>query len=273
MSITLHCGMVYRNAKDGFPLSLLLYLIWYVLNTYAASSLCVYLPDILCQCWKHSGGMGGKKEPRQPKQAFRDLHGRPMFGNTRATQSGRCTGEPEAQNGESSPGCRQTWRPWELLYFHLAARTCTQPRPEQTVGKTTEWKRHRNDPSRIVSTAAIADNCFPLTTLTVILHYSSNWVRSDIQQGEFLCKTWKLSEIIMKLFWRDGVWHFCLAVAEWDCLTAPFLSQRSVGVCCSLEDVRSAQASSQSSSVTTYSNTHSPASCSSSLLAYQSADR
>ena len=104
-------------------------------------------------------------------------------------QSGRAggwVGEEEAQYGESSPGCcRQTRRPWELLYFHLAARSCTQPRPEQTLGKTTEWKRHHNYPSRIVSTAAIAGNCFPLAALTVIQHYSSDRVRSDIQQREF----------------------------------------------------------------------------------------
>lgn len=33
--------------------------------------------------------------------------------------------------GESSPGCRKTGK---LLYFHVAERTCTQPRPEQTLG-------------------------------------------------------------------------------------------------------------------------------------------
>lgn len=69
-----------------------------------------------------------------------------MFGNTQATQRGpgrEVHGRAEAHNGESSPGCRQTQRPWELLYFHLAARACTQPWPEQTLGKTTEWKHCR----------------------------------------------------------------------------------------------------------------------------------
>ena len=121
----------------------------------------------------------------------------------KATQServwrGGCIGGTEAQNGESSPGCALTRRPWELLYFHLAARTCTQPRPEQTVGRTTEWKRHRNDPSRIVSTAAIPYDRFPLAALTVIRRYSLRL--SEIWypvRRVFNSKMWKLSEIVV----------------------------------------------------------------------------
>lgn len=117
--------------------------------------------------------IGGGKKAKTTKTS-RSSSGRSMFGNTRrATQSVRCTGELKPGSPVLAAD-RHEGPAWKLLYFHLAVKTCTQTRPEQTLWRTTEWKRHRNDPSRLVSTAAIAANCFPLTTLTVILRYSSD---------------------------------------------------------------------------------------------------
>lgn len=93
-----------------------------------------------------------------------------MFGHSWATQTGRvgsCIGQSEPS---------QCWRETrKALRASLLPSSCkAHTQPEQILGKTTEWKRRRKDPSRIVSTAAIANNCFPLTALTVKLHYSSD---------------------------------------------------------------------------------------------------
>lgn len=231
MSRTLHCRIVYRYAFSTGP-SLLLHTVWWILFSSAVPSV-RHMLMLETFRWERER----KKKTRQQKQAFQKQH----------STVGPClvtVGPPRLEGwGGAWDNLSPKW--WALsiletdikaLRASLLPSSCkTRTQPEQILGKTTEWKRRHKDPSRIVSTAAIANNCFPLTALTVILQYSSDWVRFDIQQGEFLFKVWKVSWIVIKLFGCYSVWCFFLAKWLHRCHFSP--STRLEGVCCSLGDL------------------------------------
>lgn len=62
MSITLHCGMVYRNAEAFLNESAVKY---HLMNTVSLPQYLLCLSGLLYQCWKHSGGRKGEKNNNQ----------------------------------------------------------------------------------------------------------------------------------------------------------------------------------------------------------------